>query len=75
MPYDSLRDFMTRLEGAGRTLEGAPVQARVRFFDIGPGGFEWENRVSLDGGATWYRDSAISARRGGLRAAHGPNGR
>lgn len=52
-----------RLEGAGVTLEGAPVLARVRFFAIEPGSFEWENRVSLDGGDSWYRDSAISARR------------
>lgn len=52
-----------RLEGSGRTLEGAPVDARVRFFDITPTSFEWENRVSLDGGASWYRDSTISARR------------
>ena len=52
-----------RLEGSGHTLAGQPVAAQVRFFDIAPTGFEWENRVSLDGGSTWYRDSAISARR------------
>jgi len=52
-----------RLDGAGRTLAGDPVRARVRFFDITPASFEWENRVSLDDGASWYRDSAISARR------------
>jgi len=52
-----------RLEGSGSTLSGQPVLATVRFFDITPETFEWENRVSLDGGATWYRDSAISARR------------
>jgi len=52
-----------RLEGAGRTLTGDPVLARVRFFDISPVRFEWENRVSLDDGATWYRDSTISAQR------------
>ncbi len=56
------------LEGSGRTLAGDPVLARVRFFDITPASFEWENRVSLDGGATWYRDSAISARRRAARA-------
>jgi len=52
-----------RLDGEGHTLSGDPVKARVRFFDITPTSFEWENRVSLDGGSTWYRDSAISARR------------
>jgi len=52
-----------RLQGAGHTLEGLPVVARVRFFDITPTSFEWENRVSLDEGSTWYRDSSISARR------------
>ena len=52
-----------RLEGAGRTLGGEAVQARVRFHDITDESFEWENRVSLDGGATWYRDNTISARR------------
>jgi hypothetical protein len=56
-------DHEMKLEGSGRTLAGQPVVARVRFFDITPRSFEWENRVSLDGGATWYRDSAISARR------------
>ena len=52
-----------RLDGSGRTLGGEPVSARVRFFDISPTSFRWENKVSLDGGATWYRDSAISASR------------
>jgi len=56
-------DGEMKLDGSGRTLTGDPVLARVRFFDITPTGFQWENRVSLDGGATWYRDSAISARR------------
>jgi hypothetical protein len=51
------------------TLEGDPVLARVRFFDIEPESFEWENRVSLDGGASWYRDSTISARRPVARAS------
>jgi len=51
------------LEGSGCTLTGEPVAARVRFFEITPTSFEWENRVSLDQGATWYRDSTISARR------------
>lgn len=52
-----------RLDGSGKTLSGDPVVSRVRFFDITSESFEWENRVSLDGGATWYRDSTISARR------------
>jgi len=54
-------DGEMRLDGSGRTLAGQPVVARVRFFDITPRSFQWENRVSLDDGATWYRDSAISA--------------
>jgi hypothetical protein len=57
-------DGEMRLDGSGRTLAGGPVAARVRFFDITPTSFQWENRVSLDEGATWYRDSAISAHRG-----------
>lgn len=52
-----------KLAGSGRTLLGQPVAARVRFFDITPKSFQWENHVSLDDGVTWYRDSAISARR------------
>jgi len=51
------------LDGSGRTLAGRPVLSRVRFFDITATSFEWENRVSLDDGATWYRDSTISAKR------------
>ncbi len=56
-------DGEMKLDGFGRTLEGEPVVARVRFFEITPTSFHWENRVSLDGGDTWYRDSAISAHR------------
>jgi hypothetical protein len=56
-------DGEMKLTGSGRTAAGQSVLARVRFFDIGPTSFQWENRVSLDGGATWYRDSAISAER------------
>lgn len=59
-----------RLEAEGLTLDGDPLRARVRFHDISSHGFEWENEVSLDGGTRWYRDSRISARRGG-RAAGG----
>jgi len=51
------------LEGTGRTLAGKPVRAKVRFHEITPRSFEWENSVSLDDGCTWYRDSTISARR------------
>ena len=56
-------DGEMKLDGSGRTLAGEPVIARVRFFDITPRSFQWENRVSLDGGATWNRDSTISAQR------------
>jgi hypothetical protein len=56
-------DGEMRLDGTGVTLAGLPVLARVRFFDITPTSFEWENRVSLDDGATWYRDNTISALR------------
>jgi hypothetical protein len=56
-------DGEMKLDGSGRTSAGEPVLARVRFFDIGPTSFQWENRVSLDGGVTWYRDSTISAER------------
>jgi hypothetical protein len=52
-----------RLDGEGRTLDGRPVLARVRFFDVSPSGFRWENRISLDGGVTWYRYSEIVAER------------
>ena len=57
------KDGEMKLDGSGHTLAGQPVLARVRFFDITPTSFQWENRVSLDEGATWYRDSTISARR------------
>ncbi|MCG8592366.1 MAG: hypothetical protein MJE66_23995 [Proteobacteria bacterium] len=57
------REGEMQLDGVGVTLTGEPVLAKVRFFDITPRSFEWENRVSLDDGATWYRDSTISARR------------
>jgi ABC-type cobalamin/Fe3+-siderophores transport system ATPase subunit len=59
------KDGEMQLEGSGRTLTGEPVLVRVRFFDITPSSFEWENRVSLDWGVTWYRDNTISASRAG----------
>ena len=59
----SFEDGEMKLEGSGRTLAGQPVLARVRFFEITPTSFQWETRVSLDRGATWYRDSAIAAHR------------
>ena len=52
-----------RLDGKGQTPTGAAIQSRVRFFDIGPTSFQWENSLSLDQGKSWYRDSAISAQR------------
>lgn len=65
-----IRSFSGALEagefhatGRGVGLDGRPVSARVRFFEISPVGFRWENRVSLDGGDSWYRDSEIWARR------------
>jgi hypothetical protein len=58
-------DGEMHLEGEGQTLDGRRMLARVRFFGVTPEGFEWENRVSLDSGTTWYRDSTISARRVG----------
>jgi len=59
----TFEDGEMKLEGSGRTLMGAPVLARVRFSEITPTSFLWENRVSLDDGATWYRDGRISAQR------------
>ncbi len=49
------------LSGEGQTLDGDALKFRVRFYAISESSFEWENRVSLDGGATWWRDSTLSA--------------
>lgn len=54
------------LSGSGQTLDGRPMQSRVRFFGISERGFDWENLVSLDDGENWYRDSVIRARRPGV---------
>lgn len=57
------KDGEMQLTGEGVTLDGQPVLARVRFFDITPESFEWMNESSLDGGKTWWCDNTISARR------------
>jgi hypothetical protein len=51
------------LRATGRDLEGKAVSAKVRFFDITENGFEWEQELSVDGGATWTLDVTISAKR------------
>lgn len=51
------------LRAAGRDLEGKPVEARVRFYNIANDRFEWEQELSVDGGSTWQRDVLIHARR------------
>lgn len=47
----------------GQAADGSEVTARVRFFEIGPDSFRWEQRTSRDDGASWRLESAIEARR------------
>jgi hypothetical protein len=51
------------LRAVGHDLEGKAVSARVRFFAITADSFEWEQELSIDGGATWSLDVSITAKR------------
>jgi hypothetical protein len=51
------------LHASGRDLEDKPVEARVRFYNIAGDSFDWEQELSVDGGASWTRDVVIRARR------------
>jgi hypothetical protein len=42
---------------------GLVVIARIRFFDISDDGFSWENRMSVDNGATWFLSTLLRLRR------------
>lgn len=51
------------LEAEGPGPDGRPVMSRIRFHDIDPCRFQWENHVSLDGGSTWLRVASLVATR------------
>lgn len=57
------------LRASGKDLEEKPVEARVRFFNITNDHFDWEQELSVDGGATWARDVLIQATRRKTEAA------
>ena len=42
---------------------GQLVKSNIRFFAIEPNRFEWENKVSLDGGSTWLKTACLVASR------------
>jgi hypothetical protein len=44
-------------------LNGLVIIARIRFFDISDDSFSWENRTSVDNGATWILSTLLKLRR------------
>jgi hypothetical protein len=52
-----------RLEARGLDRRERPLEARVRFFDIRPDAFAWEQESRLVGAKAWYRDAAMRAKR------------
>jgi hypothetical protein len=44
---------------------GHPMKSRIRFYAIEPQRFQWENHVSIDGGATWKKVASLVATRTG----------
>jgi hypothetical protein len=66
VPRGHVSEFVVRGEGSRIVIDGAPsATERIRwsFASIGATAFEWEGRVSDDGGATWYLDQTISGER------------
>ena len=51
------------LEARGLDAAGGEVLAKVRFDEITPSSFRWEQKMSTDGGCSWYRVGTIHARR------------
>jgi hypothetical protein len=51
------------LEAKGLDLLGRPVDAKVRFFDIGGDRFTWDQRSRLEGGDHWFLDGRMWATR------------
>lgn len=43
--------------------DGRVVLSRIRFFDVTSESFSWENRMSVDNGATWFRGISLKLRR------------
>lgn len=43
--------------------DGQVVLSRIRFFDITSESFSWENRTSVDNGATWFTATLLELRR------------
>lgn len=51
------------LEARGLDGAGGEVLAKVRFDEITPSSFRWEQEMSTDGGCAWHRVGTIHARR------------
>lgn len=49
------------LEAEGQGPSGQQVKSRIRFFEIEPSCFKWENHVSLNGGDTWMKAASLVA--------------
>jgi len=61
--HGAWRDGEMRLEALSRLPNGAMAQARIRFFNIAVDRFVWANDYSLDGGLTWLKAGAFTAKR------------
>mgnify|MGYP001336705498 CR=1 FL=1 len=51
------------LEAEGPGPQGQIVKSRIRFHDIAQGSFQWENRMSFDGGENWVTVATLVASR------------
>jgi len=56
------------LEAAAKDAQGQSILSKIRFFDIQPDAFQWENRVSHDEGKSWLLSASLVARRSAATA-------
>ncbi len=61
--HGELQDGEMRLEASGRDSAGNTVKTKIRFFNIERDSFNWESKVSHDGGTTWVKTASLLASR------------
>ncbi len=61
--HGSLKDDEMHMFVRGRSPEWDVALNTIRFFDIGKDSFNWESKMSFDGGASWINIGGLTAQR------------
>lgn len=61
--FGNLVEGEMHLEAEWLGPNGQLVKSRIRFHDIEPSRFKWENHMSFDGGSNWVKVAALVATR------------